>query len=88
MKKLLKKILPSFLENKLRNRLNTYRVKKAFIYDHKRYMYYSATTGYNTEEKLRARIMMVYHIAEKGLTMPIPRLGFGKENIYEICGAL
>ncbi|WP_165021100.1 nitroreductase family protein [Dysgonomonas sp. ZJ279] len=85
MKKRLIKILPYPMEEKLRKLLNTYRAKKAFLYDHRRYKDHSATTGYNTEEKLRARIMMVYHIAEKGLTMPIPRLGFGQENIFTIC---
>ncbi|MCF8274257.1 MAG: nitroreductase family protein [Flavobacteriaceae bacterium] len=47
----------------------------------RRYIKYSSVTNENSESKLLGRIIADYHVIEKGLTMPVPRLGFGKERI-------
>lgn len=40
----------------------------------------------STEDKLYRDLTVAYHIVEKGLTMPAPRLGFGKGVVLSLCG--
>src|SRR5438874_2298083 len=51
------------------------------LYDFVRVVRYSSavSTG-NSREKLAALITMAYHGIEKGLALPAPRPGFGKEQ--------
>lgn len=88
MKQFLKFIFPKKLMQYLLINLENYKIRKlikaAFIYDYERYLSYSSTTKYDTQIKLISKIIIQYHIIEKGLTMPIPRLGFGKIVIEEL----
>lgn len=77
MKKLLKGLVPPFLVY-----LKT--AVPNFWYDLKRYYLHSATTGYTTESRLRARIVKLYHSVEKGLTMPGFRAGFGQPLLHTL----
>jgi nitroreductase len=53
-----------------------------YIYDYKRFKKYSTSTvKYENYQKLISKIVMHYHVIEKGLTLKKPRLGFGKEKI-------
>ena len=58
----------------------------AYCYDFRRFIKYSNT--FNTDgnsNKLRATIILNYHVIEKGLTMSEMKLGFGQEKISYLC---
>ena len=69
-------------------RLKSYRaynlLKKAYLYDIKRYFEHSDYFYNDSEQRCMMRIIHRYHSIEKGLCMPEMRLGFGKENISEL----
>ena len=50
---------------------------KCFAYDLQRFVRYSAATNPKEKESMLAKIVVRYHVLEKGLTMPNRRLGFG-----------
>ncbi len=55
-----------------------------FKYSLERFAKYSASHIRDTREKALTRLIMTYHIVEKGLTMPNRRLYFGQANILEL----
>ena len=55
-------------------------LKKAYLYDIKRYFEYSDYFYNDSEQRCMMRIIHRYHPVEKGLCMPEMRLGFGKQN--------
>ena len=59
-------------------------LKKAYLYDIKRYFEYSDYFYNDSEQRCMMRIIHRYHPVEKGLCMPEMRLGFGKENISKL----
>lgn len=77
MKKLLKKMIPACFQY-LRMAIPDYR------YDMKLFYRHSATMNRQSPAKLEGRIVMAYHIIEKGLTMPETRFGFGKGKLLEL----
>lgn len=81
IKTLIKRILPTPLLHSLRNKRMKQQLLSAYKYDLNRYFSYSATQGLANKVKLQGKIIKRYHVVEKGLTMPEPRLGFGKENV-------
>lgn len=87
LKNVIKKIFPigliAFCNRKYVNR----KIKIAYSYDLKRYIKHSRTNGDDTSEKLAGEIITLYHVIEKGLTMPEPRMGFGQERIIQLCEA-
>jgi nitroreductase len=80
---ILKKYFPG-LYNLLRAYSAMNILKKAYLYDIKRYFDYSDYFYNDSEEKCMMRIIHRYHPIEKGLCMPEMRLGFGKENISKL----
>lgn len=59
-----------------------------YFYDMQRYLKHSSTLGYGGKNKLRARIIAIYHNVEKGLSLPAPRPGFGEANLSYLLSAL
>lgn len=59
-------------------------LKSAYKNDLKRYSKYSDTYKSNSSPKLIGRIIRECHVIEKGLTMPDPRLGFGRELLISL----
>ncbi|MBB3153303.1 nitroreductase [Paenibacillus endophyticus] len=55
-----------------------------YIYDIKRYIKYSSSVADNKRLKLEAQITAKYHVIEKGLSMPEPRVGFGKDRVNRL----
>lgn len=53
----------------------------AFRYDQQRFLKYAGTFNLKNKEALLARIIMGYHVIEKGLTMPRRHLDFGHDAI-------
>jgi len=58
--------------------------KKTVLPDLKRRVYDKVYNNSDTE-KVQRDLTLLYHIVEKGLTMPIPRPGFGKKVVLELC---
>ena len=57
----------------------------AYWYDIKRYTLNSNTYYIiDNKNKIKGRLTILYHIIEKGLTMPEPRLGFGSKIIIDL----
>ena len=52
-----------------------------YNYDFKRYLKYSSSVADDKRVKLEAQITAKYHVLEKGLSMPEPRFGFGKDRV-------
>jgi nitroreductase len=52
-----------------------------YYYDFKRYIKYSSSISDSKRIKLEAQITAKYHVIEKGLSMPEPRKGFGKDKV-------
>lgn len=63
-----------------------YRILRLYLYDYKRYIKYSGIV--ETKNSILARIIMHYHVVEKGLTMPDRHLGFGVDNLKELIALL
>lgn len=85
IKKIVKSILPNFIIKYLKQKRSYYKMRKAFIYDFKRYWKYSSSIEANTAVKLEGVIIKNYHVIEKGLTMPKTRLGFGSDRVISLC---
>lgn len=52
-----------------------------YIYDFKRYLKYSSSVADSKRIKLESQITAKYHVIEKGLSLPEPRVGFGKDKV-------
>ncbi|MRW86274.1 nitroreductase [Pseudoduganella sp. FT26W] len=59
-----------------------------YVKDFSRYLKFSGTLDGTPAENLLARITATYHNIEKGLSLPQPRLGFGKENLTNLILAM
>lgn len=54
----------------------------SYLYDFIRFSKFSIQNTYPTDKiHLQSKIISLYHVIEKGLIMPKPRLGFGKDRI-------
>lgn len=79
---MIKKYLPEKIESYLRYFRAYYNYLSHFLYDLKRFSKHSIKRTYPEHKtQLTAKIISLYHVLEKGLTMPDTRLGFGKERI-------
>lgn len=56
-------------------------VKPYFEYDMVRFIRFSGAFGEETRGKLQTKVIMLYHVIEKGLTMPNRRLWFGRDAL-------
>jgi nitroreductase len=80
LKNKLKQVMPK----KLSYWYYLYTAKKAVNYDIRRRVHDKI---YNNlaSEKVKRDLTLLYHIVEKGLTMPEPRPGFGKQVVIDLC---
>ncbi|WP_157967375.1 nitroreductase family protein [Paraliobacillus zengyii] len=58
-----------------------HKIIRNYIYDFKRYLKHSSSVADSKRLKLEAQITAKYHVIEKGLSMPEPRVGFGKDKV-------
>lgn len=84
MKKILKKLLPSYFYIKVRGLFRYIRTLRCFIYDMNKYYKYSVDIDDSDESKALSHIMMKTHVVEKGLTMPNMKFGFGQQRILDL----
>lgn len=84
MKELLKKIIPqSFLIKRHKNFVQK-RLRAFFEYDEQFFFEHSGIFDNELESKKIGIIVLLYHVIEKGLTMPGMKLGFGKERLLQL----
>ena len=91
MKKLIKRLLGKRIVGALRVLLrgnSCDSVNPCFEYDISRFNHYSAVADSATKGALCSRIIVRYHVLEKGLTMPGRRLGFGIRVATELMGLI
>lgn len=84
MKRLLKKIIPESILDKYRRRI----VEKIFdgyvTHDRNIFLKHSNILSKDTQLKCIGKIVHIYHVIEKGLTMPSMRPGFGKGKMLQL----
>jgi nitroreductase len=69
----------------VRKLLRRFRLAREFYHDYKRMARYSSAVNEgDTQDKLRAMITMASHGIEKGLSLPKPTPGFGKDAVAEL----
>lgn len=77
--------IPEAQRQKLRRRLNWVLLLRELIYDGARFARHSsALRNPATQGQLAAHLTMDYHRIEKGLALPSPRRGFGKDVIARL----
>jgi nitroreductase len=82
IKQLTQRFIPSNIYNILRLAKRSPRLYLSALHDLNRYIRHSSAIRYDDQkEKLRALITARYHNLEKGLSLPEPRLGFGRAQI-------
>lgn len=74
-----RKLCPAFLERRIRTLVICKRLVFSYIFDFTRFLRYSGVKGTFNQSHWDARITTLYHVLEKGLSMPEPRPGFGEE---------
>lgn len=88
---MVKHLIKKILGEKVVGRIRKWRrpsikseIRSCFEYDKTRFIKYSSSVSCDTKEKLRARIIMTYHVVEKGLTMPNRRFVFGRSVLNNL----
>jgi hypothetical protein len=78
MKKVIKAIVPQSLIIIIKTSIH-------YLYDIRRYLKHSNTLRQSdNEKKLEGRIILNYHVIEKGLTMPSMKYNFGEEKLQKL----
>lgn len=86
VREVFKAIIPDSIISIKRKFQNSIKIKEAYRYDRYRYYNFSRISGDNSSVKKIGEITILYHVIEKGLTMPETRLGFGSDRIIKLCG--
>lgn len=68
--------------------VDRWRSRRVFLSDEKLFWEGTHSPFVNSLSHYEARVTVLYHIIEKGLTMPQRRLGFGKEMISQLMSAI
>lgn len=84
-----RRVLPRPMYAALRDAKSSWSLRRAYGYDRKRYWKFSSTVSPLLERhNLASRITESYHNIEKGLSLPAPRPGFGRDRIQLLCDYL
>ncbi|HQA75252.1 nitroreductase family protein [Flavobacterium sp.] len=84
MKAFLKKIIPVSILNKRHKNFVVKRLSQFFKYDEDLFFKHSSIWKKDVQSKQIGVIVLLYHVIEKGLTMPNMKLGFGKEKLIQL----
>ena len=71
----IKTLVPQNLKAFIRNPLLNTKLKRAYRYDYQKYLKFGRNRFESSPVKLIGQIILLYHVIEKGLTMPETRLG-------------
>lgn len=82
MRKIVKKLVPESILSKIKRIFNQIQLYKDYRKDMKRYSKYSLELSKERSQRhLETDLIFFYHKIEKGLSLPNPRVGFGKGNV-------
>ncbi|MDR6121169.1 nitroreductase [Bacillus sp. SLBN-46] len=84
MIKVIKRIIPISIKQKIVDSklLTLVQLIKNYSFDMKKFIKYSGTfNAKKTKQHYEASLIFYYHKIEKGLSLPKPRIGFGKDNV-------
>lgn len=86
MKKIIKKILPSFLLRQLKKQIEINSARRLISFDKKRFLKssFSDVEKVKSYQQLEARLTKEYHSLEKGLSYTNIRLGFGQAPLKNV----
>lgn len=91
MKNMIKSILPdSFKERIVKSKIfNLYKLKNEYNKDYKKFKRFSYKFSVEKEKRHdESDLIFYYHKIEKGLSLPNPKVGFGKDNIKYLLNLL
>ena len=88
IKKIAKRLIPAFIKRGIKTLLIYKRLLGGYLHDFKRYFQYSAVKGATNQAHWDARITALYHVLEKGLSMPESRPGFGEETAEQLLSSI
>lgn len=88
MKSLVRKFTPEFLLILKRWLFETYSLIVCTLYDFIRYMRFSSTYKVDTQERLLGKLILYYHVVEKGLSFEESRPGFGIQVLESLVDAV
>ena len=80
----IKSKLKSLLPKRLIYYYYLFMAKKAVNFDIRRRVRDKVYNN-SSSEKVKRDLTLLYHIVEKGLTMPVPRPGFGRQVVIDLC---
>lgn len=72
-------LLPNKIRYYLKVFFNISRLSRDYVYDMRRFLKWTATNSINSQQKLIGRIIVHYHILEKGMNFEKMRPGYGQE---------
>lgn len=87
MKAAIKRLMPASLIVLMRNAVEYYRLIVCTVYDFNRYINNTSTFTVNNQEKMLGKLVLHYHVIEKGLSFEERREGFGAQvldNLIEL----
>lgn len=85
MKSFLKKFIPESIRISIRRRLDLIILIREYFYDASRFSKWSSSLrDPNCKAQIAAHITMDYHRLEKGMALPEPRRGFGKDVVERL----
>lgn len=88
LKTIIRRACPGVVTRGIKSVLAYGRLIVGYKYDFKRYLKHSAVKGVSNEAHLDALITTLYHVLEKGLSMPTPRPGFGEKTAQRLIGSI
>lgn len=77
------KRLKIFIKNRMPF-LVAFVILKEFAQEYFRYIAFSGISLRDGNDSFHGKIIAIYHVIEKGLTMPAPKLGFGKAQVLRL----
>jgi len=84
----IKKLIPQSLKANYRLQRLKLDIFNDYLYDYRRFLKLSASTGLLTRENIQAYLIKEYHAIEKGLALRHPRPGFGAVRISNLIKVL
>lgn len=82
-------MIPASIRRPLKWVREAVHIGSAFCYDFRRYLVYSSSVNWaDGQQRLRAVLTERYHSIEKGLSLPNPRLAFGRRPLADIVALL
>jgi nitroreductase len=84
IKSILKRIIPSKIIMFRSDYLIRKHNREAYLYDIKMFEMHSGLHGLKSETNHEAKLILLYHVIEKGLTMPEMKDAFGKPRVKQL----